>query len=108
LQTAYYKLQQEDKVEIINSYAVDSYMPDVTFLLKLDPEGGIMRSRKRDELDRLENEKLSFHKKVYEGYLRLEEKYPERICGIDASKSIEEVKKDIYLKLEEILKKNEL
>ena len=34
----------------------------------------------------------------------LEKKYPGRIVGIDAARSIEEIKIDIYKKLEEVLK----
>ena len=54
--------------------------------------------------DRLEREKDDFHVRTYEGYLELEKKYPGRIVGIDAARSIEEIKIDIYKKLEEVLK----
>ena len=40
---------------------------------------------------------------VYKGYLELEKRYPERIYGIDASGSIDEIKREIYAKLEEII-----
>jgi dTMP kinase len=40
---------------------------------------------------------------VFEGYLALEKEYPERILGIDASRTIDEIKADIYKKLEEVL-----
>ena len=36
--------------------------------------------------------------------MELERRYPERIVSIDASRSIEEIKLDIYSKLEEMLK----
>lgn len=86
-------------VESINSYAVCECMPDITFLLKLDPNIG--KHRIREELqDRLEAEKEDFHSEVYRGYLELEERFPDRICGIDAARSIEEIKADIYLRLE--------
>ena len=93
-----------EDVEIINSFAIKDCMPDVTFLMKLDPDVGKHRiEENRHDQDRLEHEKLSFHQKVYKGYLKLEEKYPDRIVGIDASKGIDEIRDEIYRKLEEIL-----
>ena len=85
-----------DTVWDINKAAVDGCMPDITFVFKLDPKVGLSRVKGRGEEDRLELEKMEFHQRVYEGYLDLERKYPERIVGIDASKSIEEIKEDIY------------
>ena len=91
-----------EAVAIINSYAVAGCMPDVTFLLKLDPAVGRNRIR-ADQQDRLESEKEAFHDEVFRGYLQLEKDNPGRIVGIDASGSIEDIKLDIYKKLEEVL-----
>ena len=49
-------------------------------------------------------EEDDFHVRTFEGYLELEKRYPDRIVSIDASRSIEEIKLDIYRKLEELLK----
>lgn len=93
-----------EAVEVINGYAVREYVPDVTFLMKLDPDVGKHRiEENRENQDRLEHEKLAFHKKVYEGYLELERKFPDRIVGIDASLGIDEIRDEIYRKLEEII-----
>ena len=78
-------------------------MPDVTFLMKMDPRIG-RRRIKADQQDRIELEKDDFHIKTFEGYLELERQYPDRIVGIDASRTIEEIKIDIYNKLEDVLK----
>ena len=91
-----------EAVAIINSYAVAGCMPDVTFLMKIDPSVGKNRIR-ADQQDRLESEKEAFHDEVFRGYLKLEEENPGRIVGIDASRSIDEIKRDIYSKLEEVL-----
>ena len=93
-----------DSVEIINSYAVAGCMPDLTILMVLDPSIGKTRIDSREK-DRLELEKDAFHRDVFEGYLSLKEKYPDRIFGIDASRTIEDIKCDIYKKLEEMLKR---
>ncbi|MBR5129560.1 MAG: dTMP kinase [Firmicutes bacterium] len=91
-----------DCVADINSYAIRDCMPDVTFLMRLDPRIGKNRIGNREQ-DRLELEKEAFHTSVFEGYLEIEKKNPERVFGIDASRSIEEIKYDIYRKLEEVL-----
>lgn len=92
-----------DAVAIINGFAIGKCLPDVTFLMKLDPRIG-RRRIDADKQDRLEREQDDFHIAVFEGYLELEKKYKDRIVGIDAGRSIEEIKVDIYKKLEELLK----
>lgn len=79
-----------ESVSVINEYAIEGCMPDVTFLLKVDPETALRRID--GPSDRLEDESLEFHKRVYEGYLELEKKFPDRIVPIDASLSAEEVR----------------
>lgn len=97
-----------DAVRIINEYAVAGCMPDVTFLMKVDPSVGKGRVQSRatsgQAEDRLDAEKVAFHEDVYQGYLALERDYPDRIVGIDASRSIEDIKEDILKKLEDLLK----
>lgn len=93
-----------EAVAVINSYAVRGCMPDLTFLMKLDPEVGKHRiDENRAEQDRLEQEKLAFHRKVYEGFLELEKEHPDRIVGIDASLAVDRIRDLIYAKLEELL-----
>lgn len=92
-----------EPVKIINDYAIDGCMPDVTFLMEMDPRVG-RRRIKDEQQDRLEREQDDFHIRTFEGYMELEKLYPDRIVGIDASRSIEEVKLDIYKKLEDVLK----
>ncbi|MBQ4649454.1 MAG: dTMP kinase [Firmicutes bacterium] len=92
-----------DAVAVINSYAVAGCMPDITFLMKLDPSIGKSRAASRNQEDRLESEKVAFHQEVYNGYLQLEKDNPDRIFGIDASRGIDEIRDDIYKKLEEVL-----
>lgn len=92
-----------ESVKIINDFAIAGCMPDVTFLMKMDPRIGRRRIR-ADQQDRIELEKDGFHIKTFEGYLELERQYPDRIVGIDANRTIEEIKIDIYNKLEDVLK----
>lgn len=84
-----------DSVRVINEYAVQGITPDLTFFMDLSAEEGIARVAKRHNLDRLEQEDLSFHRAVYDGYLKLAEIYKDRYVRIDASGSIEEVSEKI-------------
>ncbi|WIF95929.1 dTMP kinase [Caminicella sporogenes] len=84
-----------DFVKSINDMAIQGIMPQITFLLKISPNEGLKRRFSSDECNRLDMEKVEFHNKVYEGYLELESLYPERIVGIDASRSIEKVHEEI-------------
>lgn len=90
-----------DQVAEVNRYATGGLEPDVTFFMDLDPEIGRSRIGK-DVRDRLEQQKLDFHYRVYEGYKAICEKYPERVVRIDATRTIDEIKEDIYSKLEDL------
>ncbi len=86
-----------DAVKAINAFAIEEYMPDITIYLDIEPELGLARiaNNKEREINRLDLEKLEFHKKVREGYSILMEEYPERIIKVDASKSIKEVLNEV-------------
>lgn len=88
-----------DSVRIINEYAVNGCMPDVTFLMELDPSVG--KSRISEEVqDRLELEKLDFHNKVFAGYQEISKMYPERFACIDAARDKEIIRDEILSILE--------
>jgi len=91
-----------DCVRIINEFAVSGCLPDITFLLKVDPEIGKGRI-KADEQDRLEMEKLDYHRAVYKAYEELEQQYPERIIAIKADRSIDEISDEIQKHIDAIL-----
>lgn len=90
-----------ERLEYLNSIAVNGTIPDLTFVFDVDTEVAAMRVG--DEKDRMEAAGFEFHKKVRMGYLELAKKYPNRIKVIDANKSIEEVFAQVKSILEEIL-----
>ncbi|WP_312355882.1 dTMP kinase [Aminipila sp.] len=102
-----YGRQLGDAVRIINEYAVAGCMPDITFLLKVEPSIGKERI-KEEEQDRLEKEKLDFHNAVFQGYLDLERIYTDRIIGIDAAKDIDAISNEIILHIRKILNADNL
>jgi dTMP kinase len=93
----------EDLVESINNYAIQGQEPDLTFLIMISPENGINRKHKGGKLDRLEQENILFHKKVFEGYNRIKDKY-RRIVTIDGSLGINEIQQIIRDKVESMKK----
>lgn len=93
-----------DSVKTINGFAVGDCMPDLTILLKVNPQVGSSRIGDR-ERDRIELASREFHKKVYEGYLQLEKLYPDRIVGIDAADTIENIAGIISVRIAGLLEK---
>jgi dTMP kinase len=88
----------------------ENLKPDLTFLLDLPPQAGLDRaweqlnngSRTGSE-SRFEEEKLSFHEKVRQGYLKLAAAEPQRIRIIKADQSQDQVRRDMIDILNSIL-----
>ena len=88
-------------IEKINSFATQNFMPDYTLFLNLTPEQAFKRKGGVDKSDRLELSGMEFHKKVYDGYLCLTRRYPERFIVIDASGEKEQTHAKIISALKE-------
>ena len=74
----------EDKIkELIN--ILNLPIPDLTILLDLPVEDGLLRAKKRNEFDRFEKEDINFHKSIRKSYLDLQKKEPKRIFLFDSS-----------------------
>ncbi|MGI6667984.1 MAG: dTMP kinase [Acetivibrionales bacterium] len=87
----------------ITGIATGGIMPDITIFLDLDPFDGQERRASLPGSDRIENEVLEFHLKVYNGYKELAKKYPSRIKTINAAKPADMVWKDIRRHLDMVL-----
>jgi dTMP kinase len=94
-----------EEVFSINRFAIDDYMPDITFYFDIQPETGLARinANKAREVNRLDLEGLRFHHKVREGYLKLIDQFPERFVVINADQPIELVFSDVRKVLEKRL-----
>ena len=79
-------------VEMINNFATDGLLPDLTLYFDVDTEIGLSRvmSGKR-EVNRLDLEAKEMHQKVRAGYQAIAKANPERIVTIDASQTIDQV-----------------
>lgn len=69
-------------ISSLNETVCGDYMPDVTIFLDLPPDEAFKRKGGRDNNDRMELQSLDFHKKVYEGYKKAADMYPDRIILI--------------------------
>ena len=85
----------------LNRLATDGLTPDLTLVLDLDPDEGLRRVRRRQELpgaaesggaeDPFERLGLEFHERVRKGFRAIQERAPERVVLVDASRSEESV-----------------
>jgi dTMP kinase len=93
-----------DFVERLNEFATLGVKPDITFVLDLPPEEIEKRAEKRQETlfveDRIESEKIEFHRKVRDAFLKIARDEPERIRVISAMQEID----IIHTKITEMLK----
>ena len=78
-------------VEKVNSYALENCMPDVTIFLDITPERAFARKGGADADDRLEQSGIDFHRRVYDGYVRMAEKFPDHFVRVNADRGIDEV-----------------
>lgn len=72
----------------LTTFAARRLVPDLTFLLDLPVEVSRQRLGNRQGMfDRMEGEKLEFHQRVRQGYLRLAAAEPARFVVLDARTS---------------------
>jgi dTMP kinase len=76
-------------------FATGGLTPDLTILLDLDIEIGLMRRAQAGGKNRLDNYDLDFYQRVRQGYLDLTRQEPERWVVIDASGDFNEVQQAI-------------
>lgn len=72
----------------LNRIATDGLMPDLTILLRVDPEVGLGRARSSD---RFEAEGLGFQRLVADAYEQIARREPQRVVVVDGSGTPEQV-----------------
>lgn len=82
-------------VKIINDFATGGLKPDLTLFFNIDYKTALERKRANFSPDRLENEDFSFHKTIFDGYLKMADLYSDEIIKVDARKSIEDLTEDV-------------
>lgn len=97
----YGRNQDIEKINLLNDIATKNIKPDITFLFDVDIE--IAQLRVGKEKDRLEKESLDFHKRVKDGYLKLAEKFPQRIKIINSNLEIDKVFSQVKKVIDSVL-----
>lgn len=69
----------------IGEFSTGGLKPYKTFFLDLPPDRAFLRMNENKQKDRLETQKKEFYTKVYNGFVELCEREPDRFIRIDAS-----------------------
>jgi dTMP kinase len=89
-----------DEVYELNRVATGGLLPDVTFILQVDPETSAERVGRRP--DRIEREGLDFHRRVLLGYRIVAGKYGDRVVLLDGTRPADELHEEIRGRLREL------
>lgn len=89
-------------LHLLNQFCSAGIMPEVTFLLDVEPEAAQARRVKRD-YDRLEQEGMAFQEKVRAGYLLLARQNPNRIQIVDGAQSPVRIEQQVARAIMEII-----
>lgn len=87
----------------LKQLVLGDFKPDLTLLLDIDPAVGLQRARQRGDLDRIEQEHLSFFERTRARYLELAAADPS-IVVIDAGHDISAVQQQLTAAMTEQLR----
>ena len=89
--------QDIELLRAIHQFAFADLRPDLTFVLDVSPEQGLLRAETRakeqSSESRFEEKGLSFHKNVRDGFVKLAKSEPDRFVIVDAGGTPEETDK---------------
>ena len=88
-----------DSLEKLNQFATYDTVPDLTFFIDILPDEGVKRQNAK--LDRIEQAGIDFQSRVRDLYIKLAEKYSNRIIIIDGQNDIETIHKNIWKEFEQ-------
>ena len=91
-----------EMVATINNAATRGLKPDLIVLLDIPVDEGLARKGPRGR-DRFEEENITFHQRVREGYLKLAADDPERWLVINASQSKAKIREIIWQRVSQLL-----
>jgi dTMP kinase len=90
-------------IQTLNRYVTKGITPNLTFLLDCPADTGLKRKRAQDSpSDRFEDEALSFHEKIRQGYLNLA-RNDQRFFVIDAKQDMKTIEAVIKEKVDKLL-----
>jgi dTMP kinase len=92
----------------VDRIACRGLVPDLTLVIDIDSETGLRRARERsdhthDVETRLEQEQISFHRKVRDAYHQLAQDEPKRVKLIDGARDKEAIATDVWREAQALL-----
>jgi dTMP kinase len=84
-----------DALRTITHFATGGLVPDLTLLLDLPAEQGLMRRKKDGGWNRLDAYNVEFHQRVRQGYLAMAAADPRRWVKVDATKDADAVQTEL-------------
>jgi len=89
-----------DFIRELHRVACRGLQPDLTFVVDINPRTSVRRARQRNSTagpdeGRFEQEKLSFHRRVRQGYLELARREPRRFRLIPGERDIADIHQEI-------------
>lgn len=92
-------------IDLLDARVVGADVPDLTFVMDIDPRIGLERAGRRNAMsdaeDRFENKGGGFHDTLRQEFLLIAENNPDRCVVIDASLSVEDIAAEIQKCLED-------
>ena len=96
--------QSLEALRQVIDFATDRLKPDLIIYLEIDPLLGLERKAAHaDEWNRIEEQALTFHQSVHQGYVQLASVDPDRWLIVDAQDDIEQVQQVIWLHVEQLI-----
>lgn len=83
-------------VDRLNRFAIGNCIPDVTFVLDINPLTAQSRLRNRKVRDRMEEQPPEFYDRVRVAYRELAQRETERVVLIDGSRGIDEIASEVW------------
>ncbi|WP_279580070.1 dTMP kinase [Fodinicola feengrottensis] len=92
-----------EEIRWLSGWATGELRPDLTVLLDIDPQVGLARVRQRGATDRLEDEEVTFHERVRDGFRTLADADPDRYLVIDANSGEEDIATQVRMRIARIM-----
>jgi dTMP kinase len=83
-------------VEQLNAFAIADCVPDITFVLDINPETAHSRMQQPRRPDRMEQQPAQFYEEVRQAYRELAAREPSRIVLLDGSRDADEIENEIW------------
>ena len=84
-----------NNLELMNTIATDGLIPDITFILDIDPQKATERLKTVNP-DRMEATGIDFFKKIRQGYCQIREQNQSRCIVINGEKPQKDISKEIH------------